>query len=46
MKVRPFSWAETNDIEYHITATIRDFDPGIYILHNPPEEIKKHIVNI
>ena len=51
-KIRPFLSAETSDMEYHITPTKRDFDPGIYILHagtndptqnNTPEEITEHI---
>ena len=42
-------------MEYYITPTKRDFDPGIYILHagtndltlnDTPEEITEHIVNI
>ena len=42
-------------MEYYITPTKRDFDPGIYILHvgtndltldDTPEEITKNIVNI
>ena len=55
VKVRPFSSAETSDVEYYITPTKRDFDPGIYILHvgtnyltleDTPEEITEQIVNI
>ena len=55
VKVRPFSSAKTSDMEYSITPTKRDFDPGIYILHvdtndvtlyDTPEEITEHIVNI
>ena len=55
MKVRPFSLAKTSDMEYYITPTKRDFDPGIYILHvgtnditlnGTPKEITEHIVNI
>ena len=42
-------------MEYYITPTKRDFDPGIYILHvgindqtldDKPEEMTEHIVNI
>ena len=42
-------------MEYYITPTKRDFDPGIYILHvgtndltldDTPEEINEHIINI
>ena len=53
--MRPFSLAKTSDMEYYITPTKRDFDPGIYILHvgtndltlnDTPEEITEHIVNI
>ena len=55
VKVRPFSSAKTSDMEYYITPTKRDFDPGIYILHlgsndltldDTPEEITEHIANI
>ena len=55
VKIRPFSSAKTSDMEYYITPTKRDFDPGIYILHvgtndltlnDTPEEITEHIVNI
>ena len=55
LQIRPFSSAKTSDMEYYITPTKRDFDPGIYILHlgtndltlhNTPEEITEHIVNI
>lgn len=34
VKVRPFSSAKTSDMEYYITPRKRDFDPGIYILHD------------
>ena len=42
-------------MEYYITPTKRDFDPGIYILHvgindqtldDKPEEMTEHFVNI
>ena len=33
VKVRPFSSTKTSDIEYDITPTKKDFNPGIYILH-------------
>ena len=55
MKVRPFSLVKASDMEYYITPTKRDFDPGIYILHfdtndltldDAPEEITEHIANI
>ena len=55
VKIRPFSSAKTSDMEYCITPTKRDFDPGIYILHvgtndltlnGTPEEITEHILNI
>ena len=56
MKVRPFSSAKISDIEYYITSTKRDFDPGICILvpvgtndltlDDTPDEITEHIVNI
>ena len=55
VKIRLFSSAKTSDMEYYITPTKRDFDPGIYILHvgtndltlnDTPEEITEHIVNI
>ena len=55
VKIRPFSSAKTSDMEYYITPTKRDFDPGIYILHvgtndltlnDTPKEITEHIVNI
>ena len=53
--MRPFSSAKTSDMEYYITPTKRDFDPGIYILHcdtndiylgGTTKEITEHIVNI
>ena len=53
--MRPFSSAKANDMEYYITPTKRDFDPGIYILHfdtndiylgGTTKEITEHIVNI
>ena len=55
VKIRPFSSAKTSDMEYYITPTKREFDPGIYILHvgtndltlnDTPKEITEHIVNI
>ena len=53
--MRPFSSAKANDMEYYITPTKRDFDPGIYILPfdtndiylgGTTKEITEHIVNI
>ena len=55
VKIRPFSSAKTSDMEYYITPTKRDFDPGIYILHvgtndlsldDTLEEITEHLINI
>ena len=55
VKIRPSSSAKTSDMEYYITLTKSDFDPGIYILHDgtndltlndTPKEITEHIVNI
>ena len=55
VKVRHLSSAKASDIEYYITPTKGDFDPGIYILHvgtnyltlgDTSEEITVHIVNI
>ena len=55
VKLIPFWSAKTSDMEYYITPTKRDFDPGIYILHvgindqtldDKPEEMTEHIVNI
>ena len=48
VKVRPFSSVKTSDMEYYITPTKRDFDPGTYdqTLGDTPEEITEHSVNI
>ena len=34
VNVRHISSAKTSDMEYYITPRKRDFDPGIYILHD------------
>ena len=54
VKISPFSSAKTSYMEYYITPTKRDFDPGIYTLHvgtndltlNDIPEVTEHIVNI
>ena len=33
VKVRPFTTAKTIDMYDHLTPTLRDFNPGLFIIH-------------
>ena len=55
VKVRPFTTAKTIDMYDHLKPTLRDFDPGLFIIHvgtndlplnKTSNEIAEEIVNL